>query len=145
MGELGADTTPLFGVNPVGASPPANTTLVANVDMNKTFDHGREEMFRRLSELICTRGDTFTVYTVGQSIAQAPINDPAKPPPLKVTGTYRLRVTFRLVPTNADGTLFTPPAFDGSNLVSNPISAQVATRFARPDHYAAQVLEVNTF
>ncbi len=142
FGELGAGTLPIFGVN---GSTTANTALVANVDMNKTFDHGREEMFRRLAELICTRGDTFTVYTVGQSIFQAPVIDPAKPPPLKVTGTHRLRVTFRLVPKATGGKEFIPQPFDGTNPTSNPISAQVATRFARPDRYDAQILEVSTF
>ena len=145
LSELGADTTPIFGVNPAGASPAANTALVAGVDMNKTFDHGREEMFRRLSELICTRGDTFTVYAVGQAITQAPITNPANPPPMKVTGTHRLRVTFRLVPQDTHGNDFAPTAFDGGDLTSNPISAQVAKRFSRPDHYNAQVLEVNAF
>ncbi len=127
---------PLFGTNDAST----NTTLVSGVDLNKTFDHSREEMFRRLSELICTRGDTFTVYTIGQSIFQAPIINPANPPPLKVTATHRMRVTFRLVPKGAGGTNFAP-AFNSKN----PISPQVAARFAKPDHYNAQVLEVQTF
>ena len=139
---IDANKQPLFGTNSANA---VSTALVGGVDMNKTFDHSREETFRRLSELICTRGDTFTAYVVGQSIFQAPVTDPNNPPPMKVTGTHRMRVTFRLVPKGPDGYTFAPKDFVGTNLQANPISAQVAARFAKPDHYAAQVLEVNTY
>ena len=91
FGEIGAGTTVLFGANPTSISS-ANTALIATADMNKTFDHSREELFRRIAQMICTRGDTFTVYAVGQSIQTTATGAQ------KVTGTQRLRVTFRLVP-----------------------------------------------
>lgn len=142
FGELGVAGTPIFGTNPTAGSS-GNTYLLDKVDMNTTFDHGREEMFRRLSELICTRGDTFTAYVVGQSIQGLPNPANADPPPIKITGTHRMRVTFRLVPKYANDALV-PPPFSAST-PDNTIANQVAKRFAKPDHYEAQIVETNTF
>ena len=150
LGELvGKDAQFLFGTSPLNpASPPSptNTNLVnsssgsgSNVDMNRTFDHSREEVFRRLSELICTRGDTFTVYAIGQSLLQA-----TKTSTVKITGTHRTKVTFRLVPLASDDTSF-HPAYD---IAGKPVaydfskaSAITYGRFAKPDHYGVQILE----
>ena len=145
LGELGDSTKALFGMSdPLGTSQSsgAGTALVDQVDMYKTYDHSREELVRRISEMICTRGDTFTVYTVGQSILQT-----SPTAPMKVTGTQRLRVTFRLVPKMSDGSDFHP----GYTLVNNQIQPVVpkdlidGNRFTKPDHYNAQVLSVGTF
>jgi hypothetical protein len=160
-GELGelADTsagTPqyLFG-NTAFIPPPAassstnaNVLLVNNppVDMNATFDRGREELFRRLSELICTRGDTFTVYAVGEALTPLV----GKASPFKITSTQRMRVTFRLTPMTSNGTPF-HPAYDSSgnpvalDWTQNNVSTTLASRFAKPDHYDIQVLSSNTY
>ena len=148
LGELvGGDKQFLFGASPLNMTgAPSNTNLVndpnnssASVDMNRTFDHSREEVFRRLSELICTRGDTFTVYCVGQSLLQT-----ATTSPVKITGTHRTKVTFRLVPLAPDGSNF-HPAYDanGKPLTYDFTSANAITygRFAKPDHYGVRVLE----
>ena len=149
----------LFGRNISGTAVstwPTSTDLTGK-DLNRTFDRGREELFRRMAELICTRGDTFTVYVVGQSMNQTDASKPAK-----IAGTHRMRVTFRLVPkikdpatqkekdfhrgNNEDSTgLVTggAPDFDPDDLdATHPKS--VLYRFAKPDFYDVQVLEVNT-
>ena len=158
LGEIGSSGNALFGMSdPMGISQfSSSTKLVASTDTYKTFDHSREELVRRLSEMICTRGDTFTVYAVGQSIVQGAATNA----PMKITGTHRMRVTFRMVPKTAGGDDFHPsydtdPATgqpkvkDLSNLISsNPNVSDlkfVNTRFAKPDHYAAQVLTVNPY
>ena len=67
---------------------------------------------------------------------------------MKVTGTHRMRVTFRLVPKLADGTDFHPGyTVDRSNNINpvTPIDVIASKRFTKPDHYAAQVLSVGTY
>lgn len=162
FGELGGGTnTPLFGVTPISTNTSTNNLLVSGVDMNRTTDHGREEMLRRLSQLICTRGNTFTVYAVGQSIVQTSTGGPKK-----ITGTQRLRVTFRLVPKakdstgavvefhpayviNADGS-FARNTFDPGHPAQSPPAGSngaigVIPRFAKPDRYDAQILEAVSY
>ncbi len=160
LGELESSSgVALFGKNllsPYITSPDlAETPSGGVVDLNHTFDRGREELFRRLTELTCTRGDTFTVYAVGQSLTQT---DSTKP--VKITGTHRMRVTFRLVPkqytdtarttvsdfhpgnvVNSDGSLGSGPDFDPETATGKN---GLNTRFAKPDLYDIQVLEVNT-
>ena len=153
FGELESNTA-IFGKNVTSTFLKSTDLVSPNVDMNRTFDRGREELFRRLSEMICTRGDTFTVYVVGQSISQQTPRSA-----LKVTGTHRMRVTFRLVPklrNQATGNYgpfhpaYNAQASDDSIIVSaknydfnNP--TQLNTRFAKPDRYDVQVLEANIF
>ena len=156
LGELltinGTSSTALFGKNAPSAFVVSNDLI--GKDLNHTFDRGREELFRRLVELTCTRGDTFTVYAVGQSLTQTDPNKPAK-----ITGTHRMRVTFRLVPmrytdpartrlayfhpgntVNAGGSLGVAPAMADPDTAT----ADFQARFAKPDLYDIQVLEVNT-
>ena len=150
------------------AYPANNNTLfstgvaLSGVEMSTVSDHSREELFRRLAQMICTRGDTFTVYAAGQSILQTTTTGP-----LKITGTQRLRVTFRLVPKsqgttagtytdfhpayiiNTDGTL-TQNTFDPTNTTARPTQNQSGTigvipRFAKPDRYDVQVLQVVSY
>ena len=155
-GELGeiADTNnnAIFGMSdPLGSTYyNSSTALVQNVNIYKTFDHSREELFRRISELICTRGDTFTVYAVGQSI-----NQPTTSAALKVTGTSRLRVTFRLVPKALDPNhlgayIDFHPGYSvdpntGAIIPTPPANLITSNRFLKPDHYDAQVLSVATY
>ena len=156
--ELGYSTAYSANNNPLFSS---GTTL-AGVDMSTVTDHSREELFRRLAQMICTRGNTFTVYAVGQSMVQTTAAGP-----LKITGTQHLRVTFRLVPKsrdsttgtytdfhpayliNADGT-FTQNTFDSTNTTTQPAQNQsgpigVIPRFAKPDRYDVQVLQVTSY
>ena len=147
LGELQTNGTPIFGTNVTGAFQ-KSTDLVGGVDMDRTFDRGREELFRRLAEMICTRGDTFTVYVVGQSILQ-----PTASSSFKITGTQRMRVTFRLVPQSKDTNtgLYHDfhPAYNGPdgstviNSANNYDPAHPELRFSKPDRYDVQILEVN--
>ena len=143
--------TALFGKTVSGAF--SKSTDLTGVDLNRTFDRGREELFRRIAELICTRGDTFTVYVVGQSLLQT---GSTKTP--KITGTQRLRVTFRLVPKLVDvktglATDFHPGytvSSDGTltpTMMANPDPDASAfnQRFRKPDRYDVQVLQVNAY
>ena len=148
LGELGTGTSFLFGVNAASAFASANKGLVSTVDMNKTFDHGREELVRRIAQMICTRGDTFTIYATGQSILQA-----SSTAPMKVTGTHRMRLTFRLVPKNPGGDDFHPGY--NVNTTTGAITQNLSYtdlsdtsqkgRFTKPDHYAIQVLQTATY
>ena len=154
---MGGSSNPLFGTT----TNSVNTALVSGIDMNKAADHSREEVFRRLAQVICTRGNTFTVYAAGQSILQTKAAGP-----LKITGTQHLRVTFRLVPkaklSTGDFTDFHPAYtvdangvitqnnFDPSDPTRQPQSTQsgqigVIPRFAKPDRYEVQILEVTTY
>ena len=132
--------------------------------MNKSADHSREEVFRRLAQMICTKGITFTVYAVGQSIVQTTVGGPQK-----ITGTQRLRVTFRLVPKakasggstytdfhpayviNASNGGISPNIFEPSTPTkasSSPDQVDiigVIPRFAKPDRYDMQILEVAAY
>ncbi len=155
LGELVGDNGQFIfgaasGTSPYVTSTQANTDLLNNVspaakvDMNKTYDRGREELFRRLSELICTRGDTFTVYVIGESLTPS-ISASGTP---KVTGTHRMRVTFRLTPVDASGNPF-HPTYDqsGAPISNNSLATldDINKRFVKPDHYSVQVLETATY
>lgn len=64
-------------------------------------DRSREEIFRRLAELTCTRGTIFTVYAVGQSVESRGSS------PLRVLSTQRRKVTFELIPEITNGKVTT--------------------------------------
>jgi hypothetical protein len=101
-------------------------TQLTGQDMSKIYDRGREELFRRLAELITTRGNTFTVYAVGQALA------PQAGSPV-ATSTTQLKITFRIDPVWNAGTPV-DPNWDPSD------PAQVTKRFNKPDKYAIKVL-----
>ena len=163
LGELGTVSNgqvmnSALGVN--GATTTAtNTDLYQGANMNVSFDHGREELFRRAAEQICTRGDVFTVYAVGQSIAQNPPNPSgatalARNPPKRVLATQRLRVTFRLRPKDANGKDFAPGyTQNGTTLTytdfvpaTNPLSPDSNNpRYAKPARFDVEVLHVSSF
>ncbi|MFM8453857.1 MAG: hypothetical protein ACKOAD_02580, partial [Gammaproteobacteria bacterium] len=74
----GPDWKPFFSTgNKLGAN------------MATVYDRAKEELFRRCVELICTKGNTFTVYAVGQTLN--PISG-------KVMATSRKKQTFRIMP-----------------------------------------------
>jgi hypothetical protein len=108
------------------------TDLLVGVKMDDAFDRSREELVRRLIEMTTTRGNIFSVYAVGQSINQG--RDGVK----RVTGEHWVKTTFALLPRKADGSdfrvtteNFDPTTADGRN-----------QRFAKPDHYDVQILQV---
>ncbi len=103
----------------------SNGAELAGISTAKLYDRGREEIFRRLVELVTTRGNVFSVYAEGQAIKQKP--DGAK----TVTATVRSKVTFELDP------VWNPPlapTFDPGNPV------ETKARFRPPDAYAVRIL-----
>ena len=133
---------PLFERGEVSECPLFNGSstsggvLLNGVDLARTYDRGREELFRRMAELITTKGNTFSVYCVGQSIFQAKVNGPKQ-----ILSTQRMKVTFRLKPIFADsGTAtYNPETLTFSALDQNSISK----RFAKPSRYEIQILETS--
>lgn len=74
----GADWKPFFSTgNKLGSN------------MAAVYDRAKEELFRRCVELICTKGNTFTVYSVGQTLNTLSG---------KVISTSRKKQTFRIMP-----------------------------------------------
>ncbi len=108
------------------------TDLLLGIRMYDAFDRSREELVRRLIDMITTRGNVFSVYAVGQSINQG--KDGVK----RVTGEHWVKTTFTLVPRKADGSAFRVEVenFDPAN------AAAISERFAKPDHYDVQILQV---
>lgn len=45
-----------------------NGTTLTGQNMSQTLDRGREELVRRLIQMVTTRGSVFSVYVVGQSV-----------------------------------------------------------------------------
>jgi hypothetical protein len=120
-GEL--SEMPMLNSNPANpAPPPATDDLSTGATTSTAYDRGREELFRRLAELITTRGNIFTVYAVGQSLNPQSTGTPI------VTSTSQLKVTFRIDPVWNAGT----PA--------DPFDPTSNARFSKPDHYAIKIL-----
>lgn len=120
--------------------------LNGSIDMSsQVFDRGREELFRRLAEMVTTRGNIFTVYALGQAISQSNPND-AKT--RRTAGTQQLKLTFRLVPKNKPDPVtglsqdFHPGTDDSGKFVDfNPNNlTDLSARFAPPDHYEVEIL-----
>jgi hypothetical protein len=108
------------------------------VNMADAMDRSREELFRRLVEMTTTRGSIFSVYVVGQSIAQNAASGVQR-----VTGTHRTKVTFQLVPRNSDGSPFgSARNIDGTPKPESFDPAKPAERFSKPHHYDIQILHV---
>lgn len=139
--EAGGDASkylgPLMERGEIGDFPIFNTgsNLVQGVNMAEAFDRSREELSQRLMELITTRGNVFSVYAVGQSIAENPTTGKKS-----VTATHQVKVTFQLIPVWSR-------AGDPYRLEKetwNPtIRSEVEARFTKPDHYNVQVLSVS--
>jgi hypothetical protein len=111
-------------------APGANQ--INRLDTSKVNDRGREELFRRLVEMAATKGNVFSIYAVGQSIKQ--MADGRK----VITASSQSKVTLRLIPRwNGNGNDVPSATFDPTD------DAEVATRFAKPDHYDVQVLQVS--
>jgi len=105
-------------------SSPLNT--LAGVALSTTQDRGREELVRRMLELITTKGNVYTVYAIGQSL------NPRTGQPVS---TQKIRRTFRIDPVfnpalPADNTFDPAQAGTGSN----------NDRFRRPSRFTVTVL-----
>jgi hypothetical protein len=101
--------------------------LRVSVNTNTVYDRGREELFRRLVELITTRGNVFSVYAVGQGIQQSATG-------VKTPGaTWQTKVTFQIDPVwnTAFATTFDPNA-----------TTSINTRFHVPDDFKVTILQV---
>jgi hypothetical protein len=107
-----------------------NTTL-AGVNMQNSFDRGREEVVRRSIEMFTTRGSVYTAYVVGQALQATPLAT-------NVTGSSRMKVTFEVEPQYAFATSdnFDPdPATTDTNNVQN--------RFSPPTSYEHRIISVS--
>ncbi len=129
--EFSTTTGPLAEPGELSEMPIFNSTsdgsqsfyLVPGINPQTTNDRGREELFRRLVGLITTRGNIFTIYSVGQSLS--PQQGTTVP---VVTGTSQLRITFRIDPVWNAGT------------PSEPFDPTAITRFIKPDKYEIKIL-----
>ena len=106
-------------------SSPLNT--LAGVALSTTKDRGREELVRRMMELITTKGNVYTIYAIGQSL------NPRTGHPV---ATQKMKRTFRIDPTfnpalPADNTFDPAQAGTGS----------ATDRFRRPSRFTITVLQ----
>ncbi len=85
---------PLMERGEISQLPFFNTSGLATAD-----DRGREEIFRRVIEMITTRSASFTVYAIGQSVRQDRAGNKT------TTGQKRLAITFQLEPLSSTGAL----------------------------------------
>ena len=103
--------------------------IYGGTDVTAMNDRGREELTRRLTDLITARGNTFSIYVVGQSLDRK--GNP--------TATKAQKITVRLRPVWLDS---------GGNPASpkddfNPNNQnEVEARFGLPDHWRLDVLQV---
>jgi len=105
-------------------SSPLNT--LAGVALSTTQDRGREELVRRMMELITTKGNVYTVYAIGQSL------NPRTGQPV---ATQKMKRTFRIDPAfnpalPADNTFDPAQAGTGS----------ATDRFRRPSGFTVTIL-----
>jgi len=103
--------------------------------MQATLDRGREELVRRLMDLICTKGNTYTVYVIGQAL------DPLTGRPL---ASQRMRRTFRInplfgQPNDPPLTLVAPLPPDATFNPTNTPGSN-GDRFRRPVRWSVDVL-----
>ncbi len=129
QGRFASTAGPFFERGEFSEMPIFNTgnNLATSVDTAIAYDRGREEISRRLMELITTRGNVFTVYAVGQSVAQA------GSAAIRVTATSQQKIVFRIDPVWNAGVPSDP---------FPPISPTNA-RFSVPDKYAITILNSN--
>jgi len=101
---------------------------IAGADMTQTLDRGREELFRRIVEMICVKGNIFTIYTIGEAL------DVDFEGNLRTTAKTSMRSKIKLSPVFSS-----PPTddFDPFNQV------EVQNRFAQPIRYDLQILSID--
>lgn len=89
-------------------------------------DQGREEIFRRLTDMMTTRGNTYSIYVVGQTLNK--LGNPI--------ATKAQRVTVRLRP------VFDPVINDEADDFDPEDAEAVEKRFRAPDAYTVEVVNV---
>lgn len=103
--------------------------------MNNTLDRGREELVRRLLDMICTKGNTYSVYAIGQAL------DPRTGRPI---ASQKLQRTFRINPLfSSSNTVALPPdfSFDPTRTGTGTGTTQQNDRFRRPAAWSTQTLQ----
>ncbi|MEY2851782.1 MAG: hypothetical protein RL549_481 [Verrucomicrobiota bacterium] len=112
------------GANRPLFSSPLNT--LAGVPLSTTQDRGREEVVRRMMDLITTKGNVYTIYAIGQSL------NPRTGQPV---ATQKIKRTFRMDPV-FNPALPTDSAFTPTQAGSgNPTD-----RFRRPSGFTVTIL-----
>lgn len=102
-----------------------DTAFDGGRDLEETLDRGREEIVRRIIELISTKGNVFSVYSIGQAISVDASGT------LQVAATQRRKTTFKLSP------IFDPELPPDSSF---DVTAEASTRFSPPVSYSVQIL-----
>lgn len=99
---------------------------LAGVPLSTTQDRGREEVVRRIMDLITTKGNVYTIYAIGQSL------NPRTGQPV---ATQKIKRTFRMDPV-FNPALPTDSAFTPTQAGSgNPTD-----RFRRPSGFTVTIL-----
>lgn len=104
-----------------------NTNSLPNlsgVNFGAMNDRGAEELFRRMAEMVTTKGNTFTIYAIGQTVQTLPGGK------IKPVATVTRKVTFGLQPKFK----LEDPAFTDTNY------AFVTNRLASPTNYVINIL-----
>jgi hypothetical protein len=102
---------------------------LAGVPLSTTQDRGREELVRRMMDLITTKGNVYTIYAIGQSL------NPRTGQPV---ATQRVQRTFRLDPVFS-------PSLPADNAF-DPTQAGLGTpadRFRRPSSNTVTILQTS--
>ena len=112
-------------------------STLAGVPLNTAQDRGREELVRRIMDLITTKGNTYTVYAVGQSL------NPRTGLPV---ATHRVKKTFRINPSflapDSNNVLRSLPA-DSTFNPAETGRGGAADRFRRPTGFTTTILHTS--
>ncbi len=119
-------------------SSPQNRSLVDGVTFNSEMDRSREQLFRRLSELITTKGNVFTAYVVGQALNDTKIGvDP------QVISSVKRKITFQLIPKFEDPKLDSNDSKQINDWTANSSTdPDIKRRFKAPVNYDIEILQV---
>lgn len=119
-------------------SPPifSSGTKLAGTEMQLVLDRGREELVRRVMELITTKGCVYRAYCVGEAIS---IDRSGK---LQVLARKNLKTTFEIAP-KFKVALPADDVFDPDEELSGKGSPD-SKRFRQPDSYQIKVLSMDT-
>lgn len=134
-----ANPNPFWERGEISELPLFNSgTGLSGADMSKVVDRGREELIRRIIELISTKGNVFTVYCMGESVSVGQSG-------LRVLATNRRRVTFEIVPVYdsplpADDAFI--PTFDSNGVAT--LSSSNQERFRTPDRFVFKVISTDS-
>ncbi len=109
---------------------------LAGVEMKTTLDRGREELIRRVMELVATKGNVYRAYCVGESLTTN------RDGSARILSRQQLKVIFEVEPV-FDTPLPEDDIFDGKQELDTSSNPKTK-RFRTPDHYQTKVLSVDT-